>query len=191
MTTASCLITSTPDFESPNRTPPFLVAEGASPDPRQIVVVQPDKRTIEFSAFLRSEDDKDDVETWLLVNYGTQVGPNPYGTPIPGNTLLPSTMDDRTRKATATWTYDSYKFERCNRFTLMVSHAFDNNRCPLELSDSDSITWTVYICLPGEDCPPQIDPALDCVPLTPAACPQFSPELTSSSSTSSEGGATP
>lgn len=192
MTTASCLITSTPDFEPPAQTPPFLVAENATPDPRQLVIVQPDQDEVLFSAFVRSEDAEAKVGVRLLVDYGTESADTPFRIALQGKTVAASHMEDRTRLASAKWNRNTLNLEGCHRFTLMVSHAFDDTNCPLDLADSDSLTWNVVICKPGEDCPPLIDPSVDCaLPLTPAACPQLSPELSGASSSASAGGGAP
>lgn len=187
MTTASCLITSTPDFESPDQTPPFLQSQNATPDPRQIVVLQPDKDEITFSAFLRSEDANENVLTRLLLDYGTEFDGLPYTDSDNGTTLLPSGMEDRSRVASGKFRRGSFggDITGCHRFTLMVSHAFNDNDCPVDLADSDAITWSVYICPKGsgDACPPMINPAVDCaLPPKPAACPQFSPQGATSSS---------
>lgn len=187
MTTASCLITSTPDFESPEQTPPFLLSQNATPDPREIIALENPKGSLTFSAFVRSEDGGEPVQTRLLVNYGTASSPKrPYRFAEIGTTLGPSSMDDRSRVASGVFDNASYNLVGCFRFTLMVSHAFDDNNCPLDLSDSDAITWTAYLCESADNCAPPIDPDVDCaLPPDPTACPQFSPQATSSASTSS------
>jgi len=190
MTTASCLITSTPDFEPPAQTPPFLVADNANPDPRQIVLVQPDTDDVTFSAFVRSEDASSSIYVRLFIDYGTQSPDGkPYRIAFNGKSVKASHMDDRTRVASASWNR-GYPLEGCHRFTLIVSHGVDDDDCPFDLADSDSITWNAQICVAGHDCPGTIDPSVDCaLPDNPASCPQISPELTSTSSSSGMGGA--
>lgn len=188
---SSCIITSTPDFEPPEPTPPFLVSENASPDLRQIVVVQPDQDEITFSAFVRSEDEKDDlVSVRLLIDYGTPSAGAPFGRAIKGKPVKSSTMADRSRIASAKLNRAVDDLSGCHRFTLMVSHAFDEfTDCPVDLSDSDSLTWNVFLCTSDmPECPPPLDPASDCaLPAAPASCPQFSSDVTTSSG--STGGA--
>jgi hypothetical protein len=185
---SSCLVTSSPDFGSPERTPPFLVPDSADPDPRRVLVVTSDTSRVDFSAVVRSEDDGDAVEARLYIDYGFVNGAGqPFRTSVTDNatTLPPSTFDDDTRRAQVEWYPDSVPISPgCHRFTLIVSHGFDSRSgCPLELADSSQITWTVLYCAPGAECPPPIvDPRTDCPPIE-ARCPERVTETTSASGT--------
>jgi hypothetical protein len=183
---SSCLVISSPDFGSPERTPPFLVPDSADPDPRRVLVVTSDTSRVDFSAVVRSEDDGDAVEARLYIDYGFVNGAGqPFRTSVTDNatTLQPSTFDDDTRRAQVQWYTDSVPISPgCHRFTLIVSHGFDSRSgCPLELADSSQITWTVLYCAPGAECPPPIvDPRTDCPPIE-ARCPEVVSQATSAS----------
>lgn len=189
---ASCIITSTPDFEPPEQTPPFLVSENASPDLRRIVLIQPDQDEVPFSAFVRSEDDGQQVKVRLLIDYGLKSGESPFPKALNGKPVDASTMSDRSRVASAKWTRGGDELTPgCHSFTLMVSHAFDDfTDCPVDLSDSDSLTWNAYVCATGmPECPPPLalsDCLLEDEPSS--SCPQFSSDETTSTGTVSTGG---
>src|SRR5262245_48557944 len=72
MTSASCLITSDPEFSDPQRTPPFLIVDKAQPSPLDIVILQATDIEKEFLAVVRSEDagDPDPLEVKLALDYG-------------------------------------------------------------------------------------------------------------------------
>ncbi len=74
MASTSCLVTSTPDFTPPDRTPPFLVTASADPDPRGVLLVntleQQNNLTFTFSADVISEDQGAKVYGHLYIDYG-------------------------------------------------------------------------------------------------------------------------
>jgi len=204
MSLPACLVTSSPTFEDPQRTPPFLMATGARPDLRQIKVVDesgtPDP--IEFAAGVRSEDNGDNVYGHLVLDYGVSPPGGPANQPYLQSlqlpfSIAPGTLDDTTtRTLSAKWYPGSAKAPvGCHTVSLFASHEFDNNGCPLDSTDFDFLTWTVLVCnmtdgsccdpkLPADDedgcksfvCPPT-DPNVRCD--TVAAPPSSSQAITS------------
>jgi hypothetical protein len=163
MATPACLVTSTPSFEPPKRTAPFLVAASALPDVRNMILM--DARTTPskvFSAEVVSEDNGQQVLGLLYVDYGY----NPPGTDQPFRAMVanireldPSTLTDpNARTMRVTWLPEiTGTSSGCHTVTLIASHDFDREtQCPKCLSDSSQITWQVFVCNSaiGDDCKP-------------------------------------
>jgi hypothetical protein len=167
--TASCLITSTPEFKPRSQTPPFLIATSADPPLGQLVILQPTSDELTFTAGVRSEDAGERVRVEYYVDYGFDQGNGkPFLFENPGIASLdPSTLEDTERpKASARWSRSDFGLSGCHTFTLIVSHEFgDTVRCPTDIEDSSFLTWDAIICKPNEPCPPSpFDPSLDCTP---------------------------
>lgn len=153
----SCLITSTPDFNSVEQTPPFLVASSAEPSSRELLVFTPSTVSVEFSAEVRSEDAGEPVEVVLYIDYGVEnAAGQPYRHAIVTNANVNAgTLGDTTpRMARSKWFLENPKVEPgCHSFTLIVSHQFDSEtRCPSDPSDSSQITWQGVVCASADDC---------------------------------------
>jgi hypothetical protein len=154
MATPACLVTSTPSFEPPKRTAPFLVAAGAQPDPRVMISID-ERKTAPAKSFtvdVVSEDNGQDVFFRLYVDYGFK----PPGTDQPFRALFAnipalesSTMSD-TMERTVRFTWSPQLTGTgtgCHTLTLIASHDFDPaTQCPKCLSDSSQITWQLYVC---------------------------------------------
>ncbi len=155
MATPACLVTSTPSFDPPKQTRPFLVPSSADPDPRGILVVDSVNLPagIDFTANVISNDGTDPVELKLFVDYGfTNVAGQPFRKSV-GNpeALPPSTMDDTARRlARVRWIpgIDGADVSMgCHTLTMMASHRFDDTlECPVCRNDSSQITWPVFRC---------------------------------------------
>lgn len=148
MSSSACLVTSSPSFDEPSQTKPFLDFESASPDPRRILTIEPgSQERHSFSALVRSEDLEEDVRVRLLVDYG-KCGSN--GSPFAGLLLASpvpaSTFDDTGRKAVVDTTLESLS-EGCHRLTMIATHEFEDPiGCPTDPEDFTQITWTVFVC---------------------------------------------
>jgi hypothetical protein len=183
----ACLVTSSPSFEEPERTPPFLLGPSARPEQRQVKVVDlAPALPVEFSATVRSEDNGADVQGRLVLDYGFKPpgGPpgvpyrQPLGDPV---SVEASTLDDMSRTLSAQWfTGSNPTTVGCHYVTLFATHNIDfNTGCPADPADFDFLTWTVITCdstaapccdptLPADDggcqillCP-EIDPNARC-----------------------------
>lgn len=148
MCAASCIVTTIPELEEEERTAPELVVHTASPDPREIqFITAPDDR-LTFSAQVRSENDLGSpILVRLLIDYGV---PDVYGNPWQGQLQggdVPEATADEPRAASVEF-IPSTLSPGCHTITLMVSHAFANSipQCPVDLADSDQITWTIFRC---------------------------------------------
>ncbi len=183
----ACLVTPTPDFQSPAQTAPFLVADSAVPKLPGILVLDASVRQYDFQALVRSEDAGKSVEVRLLVDYGKTFGLCPCQDSVPGIRIAPSTLDDPSpRTAKATW-YAGKASAGCHTFTLMVSHDFNEHDCPTDSNDASSLTWFAYLCEANQSCHPNLDDMANCMfQDAPTFCPQTNVS-TSSSSTGTGG----
>jgi hypothetical protein len=170
---SACLVTSSPTFEEPVRTKPFLDVEGATPTVSRIFTVTPTTPATVFSAPLRSEDLTERVEARVLLNYGRCSNGRPFEAFQEDTSVEASTFDDTDRRAEVQ-TYFDGAFALppgCHRLTLMASHAFDpGTGCPADLDDFSQVTWVVFSC-ETEDCGP-VDP--DSCPIADVSCEDFS-----------------
>lgn len=175
----SCLITEIPEFPEPERTPPFLVDSTASPALEPIHLIRPGLTDTSFtiSAQVRSEGTNDDVFGYLLIDYGKANVNLPYAKLTRADTIVkPKSLVVAERTMTATWSANQDAIEPgCHTFTLMVSHAFRTLKpdgCPVDLADSSSLTWRVFVCGETEACPPPDAACLVDSPLPePCYCP--------------------
>jgi hypothetical protein len=178
MISPACLVTSTPEFEDPPKTRPMLLASGASPDLREIVII--DQPAIEFRASVLSEDADDSVKVSLLIDYGikSDVDERPYRDAEDRNKEVPpGALADGPRDVVAKLFPDVIFWgvpqAGCHTVTMMVSHNFDSaSGCPNTLEDSSQLTWQVIRCdeTPCEPDFADFDPRQDC-PKATASCP--------------------
>ena len=92
---ASCLVTSSPEFEDPEQTPPELIAATATPDIRNILEVDESTGRVLLNALVRSEEDAGEtIKFRLLLDYGipnNDQPPKPYQLIVDrGEVALPS-----------------------------------------------------------------------------------------------------
>jgi hypothetical protein len=171
MPASACLVTSSPTFDDPVQTKPFLEVETASPDPREIFRINlGENETVPFSAVVRSEDVDENVRVKMLVDYG-ECGANgsPFKQAFGGAQVTAATFDETNRRAVYDVITDNLGLEvGCHRLTMMVSHEFDDQfECPVDPQDFTQITWTVLVC-DSEDQDCAFDP-LTCPPVE-ASC---------------------
>ncbi len=179
MTLPACLVTSSPTFEEPKRTRPFLLSEASSPDVRQIKVMDTDKYLpFEFGASVLSEDAGDDVIGRLVLDYGVAVDDLPFQSLGEPSAVAAATLDDGPRPLTATWGSAYKPTVGCHYVSLLATHKLGfGNGCPEDPEDFDFLTWTVIVCKSsdGPCCDPQ-SPADDggCAA---ADCPVVDPDV--------------
>ncbi len=151
MPASACLVTSSPTFDDPVRTKPFLDYETATPDPRQILKISDSQVRETFSAQVRSEDVDAKVKVRAFVDYGAcNLAGQPFDSVQFGIDLDAGTFDDTERKAVADVILEGLE-EGCHRITLIASHAFDDaSGCPVDPDDFTQITWNVFVC--GNTC---------------------------------------
>lgn len=163
----ACLVTSTPSSEERKRTPPFLLAETAIPDPRLFKII--DLTTtpfVDFQAGVVSEDADAKVLGHLVLDYGFKVEGG-YATPFfleigrPA-TVEPATLDDPPRTLAVRWSFGSYKpTPGCHNVALFATHEFDDvTGCAADPSDFDYVLWTILVCdsSQGTCCDPAAPP---------------------------------
>jgi hypothetical protein len=177
MITPACLVTSTPEFEDPPQTAPLLLGANASPDLREIVMV--DQPAIEFRASVVSEDADVSVKVRLLIDYGVQslINERPYlDAEVSIKEVPPGKLADGPRDVVAKLFPDQILWvpkTGCHTVTMMVTHSFDQDLgCPVDLDDSSQLTWQVIRC-DESPCEPDFtdfDPRQDC-PKAQVSCP--------------------
>lgn len=175
MTSASCLVTSSPEFEDPEQTPPELIAATAKPELQSILVI-PAGEAVTFSAEVRSAQDLgEDILVKLYVDYGVESAGQPFTNAING-AEVPVATAGQPRTASVRVSPNALP-PGCHTFTLMVSHAFDQlTECPEDLDDSSHLTWHALVCDATGPCPPPLgDPRLEC-PVVEKVCPEVPDE---------------
>lgn len=174
MSLPACLVTSSPTFEEPQRTRPFLLAEASSPDLRRIKVVdvaQGKSLPLEFSVQMISEDAGDKVVSRLVLDYGVPVDNHPYYQALGEGSIDPGTLDEGPRTLAAPWGSSNKPTLGCHYVSLLATHELDlKTGCPVDPEDFDFLTWTVIVCDSGggpccDPTAPEEDggcPVLDC-----------------------------
>lgn len=145
----ACLVTSSPSYEEPKQTRPFLLAEASSPDVRQIKVVDLDGPfPLEFSASVVSEDAGESVTSRLVLDYGIASDQHPYLLPLGDpDAIEAATLDDGPRTLSAKWVRSSNTDTGCHYATMFATHSLDfDTGCPEKPDDFSFLTWTVVVC---------------------------------------------
>jgi hypothetical protein len=181
MSLEACLVTSSPTFEDPERTPPFLVAATAQPDLREILVVNKFEvsNPLVFSAGLRSEDNGESIVGLVVRNYGVEGSDTkPYEDELGRRVAEPGTLDDTSRRLSVPWYVNKADINGCANVSLLAMHKVDEiTGCPVDPVDFDFLTWTVIVCEGSMDCcDPTAGPGEEdaCSNL---ACPEIDPEI--------------
>ncbi|MFO0587510.1 MAG: hypothetical protein U0441_08225 [Polyangiaceae bacterium] len=142
-------MTSSPSYEEPKQTRPFLIAEASSPDVRQIKVVDlAGQFPLEFSASVMSEDAGEGVTARLVLDYGIAVDQHPYRQPLGDpDTIEAATLDDGPRTLTAKWESSFQTGTGCHYATMFATHKLNfDTGCPVNPDDFSFLTWTVVVC---------------------------------------------
>jgi hypothetical protein len=166
MSSTACLVVSPPEYEQPKRTAPFLVAEEAYPILEKTIEVDDTEGFVEFGGAVLSEDNGAPVEVALYIDYGqSNAAGHPYKNRVyPFEPILPGTIADGPRKFQGKrWYLDSAPVAAgCHTITMMASHEFGANVCPLSVDDSSFLVWRIAKCdANGNDCPAHCEP-LEC-----------------------------
>jgi hypothetical protein len=165
LSSAGCLVTTTPTYDAPQQTPPMLVAAAAIPALSQVQYVtdnvsDPDLR---FSASVISEDAGQDVNFVAFIDYGSAPAPRPF-TPdqvFPADDNLPAGTLEQGPRATPEVQIPKFNFAFgagpndtiggvCHTVTMMASHDSLRKGCPKCITDSSLLTWFVIRC-PGDE----------------------------------------
>jgi len=160
---SACLVASTPEFDEPAQTRPFLVAAAADPDLREFLLVVDDDQRVDFRASVISEDRAEPLKIALYVDYGlTNNAGNPFRQSIADFPDIPAgTLKQGPRPVHAEWFLDSAVVPPgCHTITMMVTHKFDFRKCPDRLADSSHLVWNILRCTSAEAC--TFDPFKDC-----------------------------
>lgn len=154
---AGCLVTDDSEFTSPARTPPFLNARNAVPDPRRLVVVDDDSPgPVDFTVNVRSEDQGAPLELRLVASWPSVDGTLartivPSGTFSSDDRTVSIRWDPRTPLRTALPS-------GCFPLTLVASHSFAFlSNVPVDPDDADYLVWWVVRRRRGEATPTLAD----------------------------------
>jgi hypothetical protein len=186
MSSPACLVTSTPEYVEPERTPPFLIPSSADPDSRNVLFIEAADVPLKLSAQVISEDAGQRVLVSLLVDYGVPFADRPFRDSEPHNQPVdPGTMADGPRRVTAslipqqrTPAPDGTPEGDCHTITMMVSHEFDPlSGCPCEKADSSQLSWFVFRCF-GANCSNASEPGVPREVDIKALCPIADPAVT-------------
>ncbi len=167
MSTSGCLITSTPQFDEPQQTRPFLLGQSAIPSLSKTVVIDKQSSSIvEFSADVVSQDaPNDEVRCLLLLDYGFPNSGLPYRFVIYAADVPPGSLNQTApRRCKVLLNVLGLPLETgCHNATLLVTHALkQETQCPEKEDDYSLITWQVFFCDSSQD-----PDACDNVDLTP------------------------
>lgn len=156
----ACLVTSPPEYEPPPQTAPQLVASAAFPSLWKLITI--DERTpfLTFGGAVISEDDGEDVQFVLYIDYGTSNSAmNPYKNRVfPLPSVKAGKIADGQRSFEVPWYLDSVPIQKgCHTITLVASHEFEQvNVCPADSKDMSTIEWKLVNCDAGDQgCPTQ------------------------------------
>lgn len=147
----SCLATSVDDFPEPAITPPFLNGSRATPPLSQVLLIDPNlSQTIQFAAFVRSEDAGSELEARLVADW-----PSTNGT-LQVTRLSAGSFSEE-RLLSLTWDPSAPTLitgkpldPGCHPITLVVSHQFNLlSNVPARLEDADVLVWWVFLADPA------------------------------------------
>lgn len=157
--TASCLVTSSPDFTPPEQTRPEIVTNDQFPPTPalgEFTLFYPtagEYSPVEFSAWVQSEDADQDVLAVLLIDYGdaSDVSNGPWRAYVPGEPLAAGSMAQGPRgPVTISWRPGKLETPGCHTVTLLVTHEFrldsDAYWCPQRAEDASTLTWFAAVC---------------------------------------------
>ncbi|WP_437586379.1 hypothetical protein [Sorangium sp. So ce1000] len=174
---SGCLILSSSDHETPPQTAPYLISSAASPSQLQVVYIH-EQDALDFGAAVLSEDHGVDVEIALYIDYGVRNSAGqPYRNHVyPFPVIEAGTMADGQRPFVRRWFLDSPSVtEGCHTLTMVASHAFDTDVCPVDLKDMSSLTWQLINCDPDDPSCPKSCPELACAASKCPSCADFNP----------------
>jgi hypothetical protein len=178
-------VTSVPEYEAPQQTPPFMIPATADPPIWDILSFKLEAGTdsyapLTFSVEIVSEDIGADVEArFYLVRHSES--PVSYG--APGGKIAAGSLDDPPRLLSKSFSPVREVLSGCYTLLWVASHRFDTQTlCPLpsvdgtsaERDDSTRLSWTVLVCDDQTECAAEKLP--DCL----AADPEFACDVASS-----------
>jgi hypothetical protein len=115
----ACLVADPPQYDEPERTPPFLDLVAATPSPNRLIVRERSVSTlIQFNVPVRSEDNGEELYYALHRNYSFETN---------GNVLRigyapPGAFDDLDRSIQFDWEIKQNIEPGCHQLTLLVAH---------------------------------------------------------------------
>ena len=143
-TCSACLVADPPQYEEPERTPPFLDLVAATPALNQVIVRDLNvSSTIQFDIPLRSEDNGDPIFYALHGDYKF----DDNAAHLSQGEVSPSTFDDTSRSVSFSWTFNGFDRDGCHLLTLLVAHrsSWDYAKSrpkPIEgIGDTAMATW--------------------------------------------------
>jgi hypothetical protein len=115
----ACLVADPPQYDEPQRTPPFLDLVAAIPSPNRVIVrhrnINP---LINFDVPVRSEDNGDPLVYALHRNYTFETA----SIALAWNEFPPGAFDEAGRSIQFPWTIKEEVGDGCHQLTLLVAH---------------------------------------------------------------------
>jgi hypothetical protein len=145
----ACLVVEPPQYEPPPKTPPFLVAAAADPPLSKPIRIDGDDTKVLLRAAVFSEDNGDDVELALYINYGQRNAQElPYRKSVyPFPPVDAGTIAQGARSFDITWFLDSDSpLPQCQTVTMIATHEFNSDVCPAAAEDFSTLVWEVINC---------------------------------------------
>jgi hypothetical protein len=161
-------VTSVPEYEAPQQTPPFMIASTADPPTWDILSFKLEADTqayapVTFSVEVVSEDIGAEVEAlFFLVPHVEKPFPDPDPEIDAGGKIPAGSLDSPPRVLSKSFRPDwSNDQPACATLFWVAAHRFDTQTdCPApsvdatgaERDDSSRLTWTVLLCNDQTEC---------------------------------------
>jgi hypothetical protein len=157
----ACLVADPPQYDEPQRTPPFLDLVAAIPSPNRLIVRERRVNSlIRFDVPVRSEDNGELLFYALHRNYSFETNSND----LERGRIPAGAFDDLGRSINFEWTIEQNIEPGCHQLTLLVAHASnwqveESRPDPINgIGDTAMATWWLNLD-PQPDAP---DSLLDC-----------------------------
>ena len=156
----ACLVADPPQYDEPERTPPFLDLVAAIPSPNRVIVRDRNvSSVVNFDVPVRSEDNGDPLSYALHRNYSFETARVLYQNEFPAGAF-----EDLGRSIQFPWTIKGEIEDGCHQLTLLVAHSSNWNLAESRpdvikgKDDTAMATWWLNMN-PRSDAP---DSLIDC-----------------------------
>jgi len=114
----ACLVADPPQYDEPERTPPFLDLVAATPSPNRVIVRNRNVSSlVNFDVPVRSEDNGDPLSFALHLDYSFETS-----SALLYNESPAGAFEDEGRSIQFPWTIKGDVEDGCHQLTLLVAH---------------------------------------------------------------------